>query len=256
MIYRGSELWSVMAVDQGGNWEDLRSRVMAPCPGCPRNQSKMPLIFHRRGPSPLVDFIVLSQEPGYWLRDQTTSDVAEQKLHRLCMERSSSDDLRRANPLTKVVQIFGCFDPSGGRIYWTHALKCVPERSDRDINKEWRKAATRCEEHFLDELRSLGKGELNILAFGKYALEMCLHLFEGQGIDQDLSISEFMQSSKLPVTYRYKFKDGTAKVINLYVFTNPSSEVVKIMKSGGKLTVEEIQELEIKRIREMLEKKK
>lgn len=245
-----------MAMDQGGSWEDLRARVRAPCPGCPRNSSKMPLMFRRHGPPPNVDFIVLSQEPGYWLRDLADSDAAEQKLQKLCMERSSTDDLKKANPLTKVVQIFGSFDPSGGRIYWTHALKCVPERSDRDINKEWRKAATRCEEHFLDELRSLGKGELNILAFGKYALEMCLHIFEGQDIDQDLSISEFMQSSKLPIAYRYKFKDGAAKVMNLYVFTNPSSEVVKIMKSGGKMTVEEIQELEIKRIREVLEKKK
>lgn len=216
----------------------------------------MPLMFRRRGQPENVDFIVLSQEPGYWLRGQPTSDAAEQKLQKLCMEQSSPDDRKKANPLTKVVQIFGSFDPSGSRIYWTHALKCVPERSDRDINKEWRKAATRCEEHFLDELRSLGKGELNILAFGKYALEMCLHLFEGQDIDQDLSISEFMQASKLPMTYRYKFKDGTAKVMNLYVFTNPSSEVVKIMKSGGKMTAEEIQELEIRRIRDVLDKKK
>jgi hypothetical protein len=203
----------------------------------------------------MVDFVVLSQEPGYWLRDLSTSEAATQKLQKLCIGQPSIDELRKANPLTKVVQIFGAFDPTGGRTYWTHALKCIPEKSDRDINKEWRKAATRCEEHFLDELRSLGKGELNILAFGKYALEMCLHLFEGQDIDQDISISEFMQSSKLPITYKYKFKDGKSKVLNLFVFTNPSSEVVKIMRSGGKMTVEEIQELEIKRIGEILEKR-
>jgi hypothetical protein len=245
-----------MAMDQGGSWEVLRSRVQAPCPGCPRNPSKMPLIFRRGAPSPPVDFIVLSQEPGFWLRDLGGSEAAEQKLQKICIDQPSIDDLKKANPLIKVVQIFGGFDPTGSRTYWTHALKCVPEKSDRDINKEWRKAATRCEEHLLDELRSLGKGELSILAFGKYALEMCLHIFEGQAIDQDLSISEFMQSSKLPLTYRYKFRDGTAKVINLFVFTNPSSEVVKIMRSGGKMTVEEIQELEIRRIREILDKKK
>ncbi len=245
-----------MAMGQVGSWEGLRSRVQAPCPGCPRNSSKVPLIFSRRGPSTLVDFIVVSQEPGYWLRDLTTSDAAEQKLQKLCTEQKPIDDLKKANPLTKVVQIFGSFDPTGSRTYWTHALKCIPEKSDRDINKEWRKAATRCEEHFLDELRSLGKGELNVLAFGKFPLEMCLHIFEGQDIDQDLSISEFMQSSKLPITYKYKFRDGTTKFVNLFVFTNPSSEVVKIMKSGGKLTVEEIQELEIKRIKEIFDKRK
>jgi hypothetical protein len=105
-------------------------------------------------------------------------------------------------------------------------------------------------------MRSLGKGELNILAFGKFALEMCLHVFEGQDIDQDLSISEFIQSSRLPISYRYKFKDGTVKNINLFVFTNPSSEIVKIRKTGGKLTAEEIQDLETTRIREILKTKK
>jgi hypothetical protein len=126
--------------------------------------------------------------------------------------------------------------------------------SDRDINKEWRKAATRCEEHFLDELRILGKTELNVIAFGKYALELCLHALDNQDIDQEISISEFMQSSRLPITYNHRFKDGNSKTINLFVFTNPSSEVVKVMKSGGKMTVEEIQDLEIKRIQEVMGK--
>ena len=148
--------------------------------------------------------------------------------------------------------MFGNFDPSGDRVYLTHALKCIPSAGDKDINKEWRRAATKCEEHFIAELRSLGNAELNVLAFGKFALEMCLHVFEGQDIDQDISISEFMQSSRLPLAYRYKFKDGTVKSINLFVFTNPSSEIVKIRKAGGRMTVEEIQELETNRILEII----
>ncbi len=169
-------------------------------------------------------------------------------------EGGPPEDLKRSNPLSKMVQIFSKFDPSEGRVYWTHALKCVPATSDRDINKEWRKAATRCEEYFLDEIKMLGKAELNVLAFGKYALELCLHAFDGQEIDQEISISEFMQSSRLPLSYKHKFKDGTSKTVHLYVFTNPSSEVVRVMKSGGKMTVEEIQDLEIKRIQDMLKK--
>jgi len=46
------------------------------------------------------------------------------------------------------------------------------------------------------------------------------------------------------------------KNVNLYVFTNPSAEVVKVMKSGGKMTADEIQELEIKRIQESLAPRK
>ena len=178
-------------------------------------------------------------------------------MERLCKEsRPDCDECRLANPLSKVIQIFENFDPTGERVYLTHALKCIPTTSDRDINKEWRKAATRCEEHFIAELHALGGNELNVLAFGKYALEMSLHVFEGQDIDQDLSISEFMQSSRLPLSYRYKFKDGMAKSINLFIFTNPSSEIVKIRKTGGRMTVEDIQELETMRIREILKMKK
>ncbi|HPR98841.1 MAG TPA: hypothetical protein PLC39_06045, partial [Methanomassiliicoccales archaeon] len=66
---------------------------------------------------------------------------------------------------------------------------------------------------------------------------------------------EFMQSVKLPLVYKHRFKDGTVKNVNLYVFTNPSAEVVKIMKSGGKMTADEIQELEIKKLQETLGKR-
>lgn len=229
----------------------VTEKVRSQCGGCPRNSAKSPVLFTRAGPLGQVDFVIVSQEPGFWLK--TEADPQE-KLARMCRDGKPLDEIKKANPLSKVVQIFGPYDPCAGRVYWTHALKCIPSKGDRDINKEWRKAATRCGEYFLEELKVLGRSELNVLAFGKYALEMCLTLFDGQDIDQELSISEFMQGAKLPLTYKYKFKDGTVKTINLFVFTNPSSEVVKIMKSGGKMTVEEIQDLEVKRIHELMQK--
>jgi len=201
-----------------------------------------------------VDFVIVSQEPGYWLRP-LGEDVTT-KLTALTLGKGSPDEIKKANPLSKVSQIFGPFDPSASRTYWTHALKCVPLNGDRDVNKEWRKAATKCREHFISELKVLGKNELNVLAFGKYALELCLNVLDGQDIDQELSISEFMQSVKLPLVYKYRFKDGSVKNVNLYVFTNPSAEVVMVMKSGGKMTADEIQELEIKRIQESLAPRK
>jgi uracil-DNA glycosylase len=241
----------------GDTWEGMMASVNGRCNGCPRDSSKIPLIFARHSSPTLVDFLVLSQEPGYWLRSLTSREAAEQRLANLCKESgSNSDECKLANPLSKVIQIFGNFDPTGERVYLTHALKCVPTTSDRDINKEWRKAATRCEEHLIAELRLLGRAELNVVAFGKFALEMCLNTFEGQDIDQDISISEFMQSSRLPLSYRYKFKDGAVKNITLFVFTNPSSEIVKIRKTGGRMTVEEIQELETARIREILKNRR
>jgi len=245
----------VNAVDE--SWEETRSKVNGRCSGCPRAPSGIPLMFARQRPPSIVDFLVLSQEPGHWLQSSASRDAAEHRLRKICEESDSKcAECRLANPLTRVIQIFGNFDPTSERVYLSHALKCIPETSDRDINKEWRRAATRCKEHLISEMRLLGKGELNVVAFGKFALEMCLDIFEGQDIDQDISISEFLQSHKLPISYRYKFKDGTSKNICLFVFTNPSSEGVRIRKTGGRMTVEEIQELEITRIREIIGNKK
>ncbi|HEY3419074.1 MAG TPA: hypothetical protein VGK23_00790 [Methanomassiliicoccales archaeon] len=236
------------------DWEGLIAKVKAPCSGCPRSGSKTPVIFNRKTSLGNVEFIVVSQEPGFWLRANPAR--AEEDLLKLCRTgKPSLPDVKQANPLTKILQIFNSFDPTGDRIYWTHALKCIPSKSDRDVNKEWRKAATRCEELFLDEIRLLGRRDVNIIAFGKYALEMCLHAFAGHDLDQELSISEFMQNNRFPLAYRYKFKDGSVKNISLYVYGNPSSEVVTIKKSGGKMTVEEIQEIETKRIRELMTNK-
>jgi len=242
-------------VGQEGSWDVVRSRVREPCPGCPRDRTKLPVHFCRKADPSKVDFLVVSQEPGFWLRQMGSDGTAEQKLTALCRDGGPTDEVKKANPLSKMLQLFGNFDPAEGRVYWTHALKCVPAHGDRDVNKEWRKAATRCQEHFISELRSLGKDELNVVAFGKYALEMCLTVLDGQDIDQELSISEFMQSTKLPLTYKHRFKDGASKRIHLFVLTNPSAEVVRVMKSGGKMTTEEIQDLEGKRIMDLLQKK-
>ena len=164
--------------------------------------------------------------------------------------------IKQANPLSKMLQIFGNFDPSTSSIYWTHALKCVPSKGDRDINKEWRRAATRCEDMFLDEMRVLGKAELNMVAFGKYALELCLTC-SGRSRHGPRAEHQRVHANEPPATsYKHKFKDGTDKRVNLFVFTNPSNDTVKINKSGGRMTVEEIQEIESKRIQEIFSQKR
>jgi len=232
-------------------WAEVSKAVRGRCPGCPRDPDKMPLLFDRVGDPSRVRFVIVSQEPGHWLRTSPLTPP-EDRLHPLCRGQGTADEVRRANPLSKVLEVFGPFDPSSSAVYWTHALKCVPSKSDRDVNKEWRKAASRCREHFISELKLLGKEDLNLIAFGKYALEMCLNVLDGQDIDQELSISEHMQTVKLPLQYKYRFKDGTSKNISLFVLTNPSAEVVKVLKSGGKLTTEEVQEREVQLIKAAL----
>ena len=246
-----------MAKDAVAGWSGIIENVMGQCSGCPRSGTKMPVMFDRSVSPDRVDVVVVSQEPGHWLRSMASGEEAQSRLSSLCTrDVIPPAELRSAGPLSKVREIFGKFDPTADRVYWTHALKCVPVNSDRDINKEWRKAATRCETHLVEELRLLGASRLNIVAFGKYPLEMCLHLLDGQDIDQELSISEFMQSNRLPLSFRYKFKDGMVKSIDLFVLTNPSSEAVKIVKSGGKRSVDEIQDLQISRLREIVQPKR
>lgn len=247
---------SASVVEKGVvDWEGLVARVKGPCGGCPRNGSKSPVLFDHKGSLGGVEFIIVSQEPGFWLNAFPAKK--EESLAELCKTgKKNTPECKQANPLSKVLEIFDNFDPSTSSIYWTHALKCVPSKGDRDINKEWRRAATRCTDMFLEEMRVLGKAELNIVAFGKYALELCLNVLDGQDLDQELSISEFMQSNRLPLSYKIKFKDGTNKRVTLFVFTNPSNDTVKINKSGGRMTVEEIQEIESKRIQEIFSQKR
>jgi hypothetical protein len=239
-----------------GSIGDWRS-VVGDCSGCPRSRERLPLLLSRDVSSlKKVRFVVISQEPAFALRAKGRS--AEQYLISLCKEAALGTpayvEAQRAQPLGKIISIFGTFDPAKDDVYWTHALKCCPTATDRDITKEWRKAGKVCAEHIRAELERIGQDEINILAIGKYATEMCLYLFDDQDIDQDLSISEVMQGNKLPLGFQVKWKSGRSQRFNLYLFTNPGKDVCTVQRKGGKMTVDEIQELEAARIRELRNK--
>ncbi len=237
----------------GGSSEDWRS-VVGDCSGCPRYKEKLPLLLTRDSTSlRKVRFVVISQEPGLALRAKGRS--AEQYLASLCKEPSPgmaalAED-HTAQSVAKVVSIFDRFDPAKDDIYWTYALKCCPITSDRDITKEWRKAGRTCAEHLKAELERIGHDDIYVLAIGKYATEMCLYLFDGQDIDQDISISEVMQNNKLPMIFQLKWKSGKVQRFHLFLFTNPGKDVCTVQRKGGKMTVDEIQRLEATRIREL-----
>ena len=241
------------------DWTSVSNGVkQEPCAGCPRNDGKMPVHIPRVADPSKVKFLVVSQEPAFTWRAKG-AEAAEAKMSDLCKNAKEGTpafkEAREVDPIVRLVQVFGNFDVSDGPAYWTHALKCIPRNGDRDVNKEWRKCAKACQQHLMNEVWALGGPSLNVMAVGKYALEMCLNAFDGQDIDQELSISEFMQANALPLSYKLKSKDGVVKNITLFVYTNPSSEVCKVKKVGGKMTVDEIQEIESKKVREILAKK-
>lgn len=226
--------------------------VIGDCAGCPRIKVKDPLLIIRDpGSLQKVRFVIIAQEPEFALRGKVAE--SEKALVAFCKGGQAGPATKSgsAHPAVKMVQVFGGFDPAKDDIYLTHALKCSPSTSDRDITKEWRKAGKVCAEHLRAELERIGQDEINILAIGKYATEMCLYLFDDQDIDQDLSISEVMQGNKLPLGFQVKWKSGRSQRFNLYLFTNPGKDVCTVQRKGGKMTVDEIQELEAVRIREL-----
>ena len=129
------------------DWEGLIAKVKGPCGGCPRNATKTPLLFNRKVSLGNVEFIVVSQEPGFWMN--SSQDGKEEILGQLCRKGNKDiPDCKKANPLSKVLEIFDNFDPCNSKVYWTHALKCIPNKSDRDINKEWRRGCDQMQRGF------------------------------------------------------------------------------------------------------------
>ncbi|MBD3190468.1 MAG: hypothetical protein GF308_07480 [Candidatus Heimdallarchaeota archaeon] len=48
---------------------------------------------------------------------------------------------QESSPINSIQKIFEkTFNPTTEEIYWTHALKCVPRKSDKTIQKEWKMA--------------------------------------------------------------------------------------------------------------------
>ena len=219
--------------------------VIGDCAGCPRIKVKDPLLVNRDpGSLQKVRFVIIAQEPEFALRGKVAE--SEKALIALCKGGQAGPATKSApsHPAMKMVLVFGGFDPAKDDIYLTHALKCCPSTSDRDITKEWRKAGRACSEHLRGELERFGQEEINVLAIGKYATELCLFLFDGQDIDPDLSISEVMQSNRMPLVYHVKWKSGRSQRFNLFLFTNPGKDVCTVQRKGGKMTVDEIQALE------------
>jgi hypothetical protein len=126
---------------------------------------------------------------------------------------------------------------------------------EKSVNKDWRKSAKACVEHLKAELESLGQEEIVIVAVGKFATEMVFHLFRGDDIDPDISISEIMQSNELPIPLTYKWKSGRTQKAKLFLLTNPGKDVCTVQRKGGKLTVDELQDLETTKLREIAAKK-
>lgn len=132
------------------SWQALRNDVHnCAFTDCRRNWcgEKFPILFLRK-PETLhkIRVVVVSQEPATSLQKKgDTSKEVEDYLIDEC--KRCGGILPRA--IGKIIR--QCFDPTEDKIYWTHALKCIPHLSDKQIGAEWKQCAPECAKHLKRE---------------------------------------------------------------------------------------------------------
>jgi len=202
------------------SWAKLRGDVKnCPFSKCPRNNEKLPIFFNRSEESlSKIRFFVVSQEPGFSLRKKynSTRDM-EEYLIKDCLQLKP----KRTSPINKIIEIFGKFDPLNAEIYWTHALKCVPCKSDNDIKTEWESCAPCCLSHLKNELNSIPSKNLALIPLGNYALALCRNLF-GEPLSHPYGILEYIRSADPEKKFSFSEKGFSEKEISLFPFLHPS----------------------------------
>ena len=199
-------------------WNHLRENVKkCPYTNCPRNENKLRIFFERDESSlSKIKIVVVSQDPGASLREEfPNSDKIEEYLIRECTSLPSPKN-ERGLPY-RMRKIF-CknFDLRNDEIYWTHALKCVP-KENKDINKEWKKGATYCLNHFKNELNLIPSKKLIIIAFGNYALALCRYLLEDKSLKRAKGIMKFIRKTDPEKKFTFDEKET-----HLFPFLHPS----------------------------------
>ena len=116
---------------------------------CARGGSDYPMVlFPLEGRKIKIKAVVISQEPAAGRVEWVSSKDSNSVEHRLWKEGRSNETPHK---LPKQIQkIIGrTYDAYDDTIYWTHALKCIPEE-DADIGDEWRY----CSPHCINQLHS------------------------------------------------------------------------------------------------------
>lgn len=202
------------------SWKELRTRVKnCEFTDCPRNKNKLPILFDRKESSlSKIKFVVVSQEPGVSLkRGYSNSDKIEEYLIGECASNLPPKN-KRGVPY-RMREIFGKkFNPKTDEIYWTHALKCVPAKSNKDIINEWENCALSCIKHFKNELNLIPSKKLVIIVFGNYALTLCKHVFKEKRLAYAKGIVKYIREIDLEKKFYFGEKE-----IFLFPFLHPSN---------------------------------
>jgi uracil-DNA glycosylase len=198
------------------NWAQLRADVKNcrfTC--CPRYTKKLPVFFCRQEDTiSKIRFIFLSQEVPAKFRGECNENAEkiEDLLIRQCKEMTGVVPPRLGKILGKG------FDPTVGKVYWTHSLKCV-RNPDQDIRKEWKDAAPLCERHFKREIQLIPSQRLILIPLGNYALALCRHLLEDTPLPNPKGIVRYIKDHASP---DFQEKGFLGKKVLLLPFIHPS----------------------------------
>ncbi|MEX2723142.1 MAG: hypothetical protein Q6367_004550 [Candidatus Freyarchaeota archaeon] len=193
-----------------------------------------------------IKFLVASQEPGFSLRKKHNSKEAEKFLICECLNSEPSG----TSPINKMVEIFGKnFDPSKDEIYWTHALKCVPMKSDTEIKNLWKYCAPHCVKHFKNELNLIPPKKLAVIAIGRYALALCRYVLQGEPLLCTEGIIKYIKTTN----FEKNFSFFGGKKIFLYAFIHPSKREMVLRKWDKEGEVDRKEKEEKKLIRKSLQ---
>ena len=220
-------------------WDSIRKEIVDCKSEAFRNSSgiKWPVLFERSESSLYnIRAIFVSQEVAFYCRSKCESgDSVRSLLIDVCKDRNHKDRSGRTNLVSEISRLSLCkneqFNPEKDYIYWTHALKCVPACSDKDIHKEWKFCAPFCVEILKREIDSIPSEKIALIAIGGWALAMCLSAIgpiseRSKGV-QTLKITDHIAENSLPLT-RGK--------VDLYAYIHPShrEQVISLIENGNK----------------------
>lgn len=190
--------------------------------------NKLPsLIFRRPDNLNKIKFVVVSQEPGVSARKKY-KNIEDMKRF-WCEELNKSElPASRSSPIYLMKEIFPHFDIYHDQIYWTHALKCIPWKTDKQIERDWMFCAPYCSERLKEELKASSEEELVIITFGAYALTLILNIVkERKSLCEIVKLKDWFDIN--PVPYIKEFAYGSPsdaeskKSLRIYPFYHPAA---------------------------------
>lgn len=207
------------------------------CKGCTYYKGKTRILIFSRKSYKNVNYLVVTQQPGFKYKDDNYKNIVQSCI--------SGNNNRESTPMALLHTMFGCFDPTGGNknvrtdLYWTHAIKCFPSSTDKEIRRKWPDCCLNCSKYFLEEYKILNKSrnnQLAIITMGKYALTVVLNSILNNGTERNIKKLIIPDWDGSFTNYLYQSK-GKVIINNIIIYPlfHPGYLIFKGQKAKEKI---------------------